>query len=344
MTVDKFLVLLEFYLNSTFIQFEDSHYVQKQGICIGSCVAPLLCNIFLSGFDKAVNEGLDRDQVVCVYRYVDDFLVLLKKRDTSNYDYAIADVLHLFQRHGKELSFTHELTKDHQIQFLDIALTFFDDHVCWKYNPRSQKSLLPYDSSHSKTVKRAIASQCVVSALKKSCIHSVQQSFAAQMVRLQEAGFPQYVLTAVAEAVLKKIKAENSDVPSQRTKVDRRCVVVPYVHKTSHHLKKVGKRHGVQVVFSAPKKLKGLCARIGDRQSRLQGCGKKHANSYAECNVGVVYEIPLSCGKSYVGQTGRCVNVRMREHELSFKNDTSGHLPTHCSECKCELMRKVLRY
>lgn len=34
----------------------------------------------------------------------------------------------------------------------------------------------------------------------------------------------------------------------------------------------------------------------------------------------VVYQIPLSCGRSYVDQTGRCLNERMQEHRNLHAN------------------------
>lgn len=79
-----------------------------------------------------------------------------------------------------------------------------------------------------------------------------------------------------------------------------------------------------------------MCSRIERGNNRQKGCVKKHNNSYVDCCVGVVYQIPLSCGKVYVGQTGRCVNERLREHDLSIKNHASGHLPNHCSACTCK--------
>lgn len=49
----------------------------------------------------------------------------------------------------------------------------------------------------------------------------------------------------------------------------------------------------------------------------------------------MVYNIPLSCGKRYVGQTGRCLNDRLREHDYSLRATVGGHLATHCKECAC---------
>lgn len=44
---------------------------------------------------------------------------------------------------------------------------------------------------------------------------------------------------------------------------------------------------------------------------------------YVKCNEGAEYEIPLVCGKVYIGQTGRCTNDRLREHAPSLENGTA---------------------
>ncbi|CAN7996634.1 unnamed protein product [Ixodes hexagonus] len=82
------------------------------------------------------------------------------------------------------------------------------NNIWWYYNPRVQKGLLPYDSAHSKTVKRAIASLCLGSALRKSCPHSMHSSFNDEVARLKSAGFPCTVITAVAETLLQKTKVK----------------------------------------------------------------------------------------------------------------------------------------
>lgn len=43
--------------------------------------------------------------------------------------------------------------------------------------------------------------------------------------------------------------------------------------------------------------------------------------------------IPLSCGRCYVGQTGRCLNDRLREHKFSLTSTVGGHLSAHCKTC-----------
>lgn len=230
------------------------------------------------------------------------------------------------------MSFTHEIPAEGKLQFLDLTLTLSRSHVCWAYNPRSCRPLLPFDSAHSKTVKRAIASMCLESALQKSCVHAAPCSFYQQVQRLRSSGYSDPLLVATAESLLQKVKGQGRRKATHKN--DTRPEVIPYIHKVAHNLKKVANRHNVPIVFSAPRKLSKLCARISGEEKKTN-CGIKHNRCYVDCAVGVVYELPLSCGKSYIGQTGRCVNQRAREHELTLTNDKGAHLPAHCAVCGC---------
>lgn len=104
-----------------------------------------------------------------------------------------------------------------------------------------------------------------------------------------------------------------------------------------HNLKKVAKRYKVSVVFSAPRKLGSMCVHISGKPKRKK-CEKTHAKRFAPCDVGVVYEIPPSCGEAYIGQTGRGMNDGARENNSSLNNDTRTDLPAHCEQCRCRLL------
>lgn len=108
--------------------------------------------------------------------------------------------------------------------------------------------------------------------------------------------------------------------------------VIPYCHRVAHNLKNVAIRYQVPVVFSASVKLSMLRSHIS-QDSNEMGCVKKHL-TFIDCSIGVVDKIPLSCGKVYVGQSGRCVNEHFREHEWSLPPGTSSDLAQHCKQCK----------
>ncbi|CAN7938872.1 unnamed protein product [Ixodes hexagonus] len=107
------------------------------------------------------------------------------------------------------------------------------------------------------------------------------------------------------------------------------------MHKTAHNLKRIANRVNTKVVFSAPEKLARLCKLTNPFRGGPLCCGKKHRNPFVGCAEGVVYMIPFSCGKKYIGQTGRCLNDRLREHNLNVNNHRDGHLSVHCHDCGC---------
>ncbi|CAN7981531.1 unnamed protein product [Ixodes pacificus] len=81
-----------------------------------------------------------------------------------------------------------------------------------------------------------------------------------------------------------------------------------------------------------------MCRKVNSEadDNERNTCGTAHRTQYAPCESAVVYNIPLSCGKCYIGQTGRCVNDRTREHAASVRTIAAGgHLPAHCRECQC---------
>lgn len=75
--------LLSFYLKSSFATWEQSSFLQRKGVCIGSCIIPILSDIYLAHHDRGLFNILADSNVVKVFGYVDDFLAIL---DCTNHD------------------------------------------------------------------------------------------------------------------------------------------------------------------------------------------------------------------------------------------------------------------
>uniref|UniRef100_A0A131Z0E1 Tick transposon n=1 Tax=Rhipicephalus appendiculatus TaxID=34631 RepID=A0A131Z0E1_RHIAP len=69
--------------------------------------------------------------------------------------------------------------------------------------------------------------------------------------------------------------------------------------------------------------------------SSSRTCTIKHHMPFVPCKNNVIYSIPLSCGKVCVGQTVRCLNIRLHEHHSSLKGVLFSHLSAHCAACGC---------
>lgn len=167
-------------------------------------------------------------------------------------------------------------------------------------------------------------------------------SFSRQMDRLQIAGYPKQLLSSVAESFLQKLKRNTQDsLQDSDQNRSKKITVIPYLHRIAHNLKRIGKRANVEVVFSAPNKLSAMCSRVNKTARAVQSCSTQHVNRFVDCVEGVVYSVPLSCGKKYIGQTGRCLNERLKEHHYNVTKAISGHLGLHCRDCSVRVCSPI---
>ena len=109
----------------------------------------------------------------------------------------------------------------------------------------------------------------------------------------------------------------------------------PYMHAISHNLRRIARKSGADVVFSARERLQRMCKKVNADSKEKGECTIKHREKFVNCSEGVVYCIALTCERVYIGQTGRCVNQRLREHSYNVKKAVSGHLGIHCQRCGC---------
>lgn len=70
-------------------------------------------------------------------------------------------------------------------------------------------------------------------------------------------------------------------------------------------------------------------------EKKTVGCGVSHRSKVVDCATRVVYGLPFSCDAIYIGQTGRCVNLRLSKPEANCSTNALPHVVAHCKECGC---------
>ena len=73
-----FLEILSTYLKSTLVGWKEGVYVQKSGICIGSKVAPVLSDLYLSKTDKLLEGTLGNSVKVLVMGMIISFFLVVR--------------------------------------------------------------------------------------------------------------------------------------------------------------------------------------------------------------------------------------------------------------------------
>ncbi|XP_040075942.1 uncharacterized protein LOC120848078, partial [Ixodes scapularis] len=324
-SVSGFVDLTHLYLQSTLVEHERGIYRQKKGVCIGSCLAPVLSELFLLFVDRAIKAQLDISTPGChVFRYVDDYLIIHPARTSPD------SITAVFSACSSGLTFTKEEPSNEGLQYLDLRLHVSATGLCWAFQQMSAKPVLPFSSAHSKSVKHGIIKSLFSSSFTKSCCHLSEDSFKLQHMRLVRAGFPVDLLRSVLERMIR-----GPDRHSPSTKKKARFAVIPYVHNSAHRIKSIASKFDTNVVFSCRMRLKQLCQQVNNNRIPI-GCTVKHEKKFIPCKEKKVYSIPLSCGHQYIGQTGRCTNHRLREHhnEVSKASPDSYHpIVIHARSC-----------
>ncbi|XP_022093238.1 uncharacterized protein LOC110980660 [Acanthaster planci] len=92
-------------------------------------------------------------------------------------------------------------------------------------------------------------------------------------------------------------------VPYTQSQLDKApsSVTLPYLGHTSYYIQRILSKHNIKVFHTAPLKIHGMLASRKDRQDPHRRPG--------------VYKIPCQCGKVYIGETGRGLPTRIKEHK-----------------------------
>ena len=79
---------------------------------------------------------------------------------------------------------------------------------------------------------------------------------------------------------------------------------VPYVSGLSEDLRRICRRYDIRTVFTTTSTLPPQFTRVKGVDPLLS-------------RAGVVYKIPCSCGKEYIGETKRALGTRLKEHQAA---------------------------
>jgi hypothetical protein len=88
--------------------------------------------------------------------------------------------------------------------------------------------------------------------------------------------------------------------PTGESRIDPGEAFLPYVGTTFNRISRLLSRHNIKSVGLPPKKIPGFLRPVKD-DLRLKTPG--------------VYSVPCECGQVYIGQTGRSIKTRVKEHQ-----------------------------
>jgi len=230
----------------------------------------------------------------------DDTFAKLKKMYVDEF------MTHLNAQHPR-IKFTTDVLEDNKIAFLDTHVTLEVDGTV-SFNVYRKKThtdqYLDFSSHHYANQKIGLYKNF------KNRINTIvtkDEDKAAEDNHVKDAlrrcGHPEWALSDK-----KKLRKESAEPSLGR-------VSVPYVAKTSEKVAKTFRRYGIQTSHRPVQTIRSIM--YAKRKDKVEDLDKSGVIYHCECK---------RCSQSYVGETGRCMRVRMYDHKVvSHKQSKISH-------------------
>ena len=283
--------LTELCLYSTYFAFKRQVYQQRKGTAMGSPMSLVVANIFMEDFETTALATAYYSPTIWK-QYVDStFVIWPHGRDKLETFLSHINSLH------DNILFTMEIEKEKKIAFLDVWIcrnnnNSLETSVCHK--PTHTSQYLNFMSHHHSRVKFGVV-QCPSQRAEKICSSEVKRE---ELKLIKEVfianGYPKKKL----DEIMKKRTSKKENTMEDDKGKHVPLLVLPYILGLSE---KISKNMPQITAFTAHPTLRNLLVKVK---------GQPPSTS----KLGIVYCIPCSCGCVYIGETGRCLDVRITEH------------------------------
>lgn len=134
---------------------------------MGNCLSQILAEITTSYLIKKATEMCKNDEIIFVYKYVDDIISGIDMDYIDTFQAAISS-----QKYGLTLKLTRENSRN-EVNYLNLTVGRYPDenntiHVRWWQKECSCKHILDFHSFHPEKIKKNVTQEFTNVALKLS--------------------------------------------------------------------------------------------------------------------------------------------------------------------------------
>ena len=269
---------------------------------MGNPLSCVLANLFLEHVESELLPQYNGNKPIFWKRYVDDILCLVSPEFDLEHFQKFINSLY------PSLKFTHEWSVNAKISFLDILI--HNCKTCLKFSifrkPTHSETYLHYFAHASEDIKLGIAQSLFLRAFRICSPEFLDNEINHIKCSFRNLAYPPKVLNKALLKARKVHFSKNKNKPTNNINNENiKIMKLPYV-KNLEKFKKPLQKMKTRLVFTYNNKLTHNL------------CNNKPKNSPK--NNGV-YEIPCKeCKKIYVGETGRDLKKRIREHHSDIKH------------------------
>ncbi|CAK9810876.1 hypothetical protein ANTPLA_LOCUS6713 [Anthophora plagiata] len=294
---NNLIPLVHHCLTSTYFLFQNQYYQQTSGTAMGSPISPVIADLYMEHLEERISKEAPLQPSTWL-RYVDDtFIVWTHGHNT------LPTFLNFLNSLHPKIQFTMETETNGQLPFLDVLITKKQDgslgHQVYR-KPTHTDRYLHAQSHHHPAQKNSVIVSLVNRAINICEEEHLQSELNHITNTLTKNGFNN---KKIKHTIQRMLQSKGTQKPSSSyiTENKHNMAFLPYIKGTTDRIARILKQNNIKTIFTPHTKISQILTTPKDPYPRLASSG--------------VYKIPCTCGKVYIGETGRSVTTRLKEHE-----------------------------
>lgn len=285
-------------LEQNYFKFNNNIYRQTNGLGMGNPTSAILMEVFMQNLEEEYIEELKNNYGVTFYaRYVDDIICILEKDNKEQ-------VLDFLNEGHKNIKFTMEGEEDGKINYLDLTIKRNELLKTIEYEiyrkPTATDTIIHNSSNHPQQHKNA-AIRHLVMRLERTPL--TREMYKKEMETIYTIARNNGYKRQLVDSIKTQIRADKDRNKAQE-QVKEKWATLTYMGKSTYKLAKFFKKHNIAIAFRTRNNLGRILQNNTNESSPLDKQG--------------VYKLTCTCQHSYIGQTGRKIKTRFREHMRDY--------------------------
>lgn len=308
LSIEHAIILLQECLNCNVFKWAGQYFKQIRGLAMGQRLAPALAVAFMSKIEAPVL--LRYPSVYC--RYIDDCFIACSTQSEVDTCFKVLN------EQSQHIRLTREQPTEGWLAFLNVQVRLRQGsfETRWYRKPSSKNIVVHFLSAHPSSMKRAVINNMVRTAINVS---SDNEHKAASREKAYNIAYANgYSIKCIPQYRRKRTSRVGSETDDTKIAFSIPFISDEFTRDIRKCVQQAGLHEDVRIVEVPPATLKKQLVRnrLYDRACMSGSCLVCENGNQGDCmTTGVVYLITCRiCGDEYVGETGRPLCIRVKEH------------------------------
>ncbi|XP_046395470.1 uncharacterized protein LOC124162815 [Ischnura elegans] len=286
--------LAEICLMTTYFKWKGEYYEQTEGAPMGSPISPAVANIYMEDFETSALEKAPFKPSMWL-RYVDDTFVIWRhgREKLEEFHLCLNSI-------DEDIKFTKEVESDGKLPFLDLLIIRKEDgslgHTVYRKPTNTNKYLLAGSHHHPAQIYGVMSTMIHRSITLTDEDHRAEELNKLTNI-LMKTG---YRRREIRTAISRKLSKKDSRMEEEKTEEQQKKPFLPYIKGVTDKISRILHKHQIKTVFKPRTQIRDIIRNVKGRE-KLETEG--------------VYQLKCgTCDQVYVGETGRTIRTRVKEH------------------------------